>query len=106
MNAKQRADAEGGDMPGASDHRSEPEPEIVAETDPTLRRRSPAIAIVAERRHLGDRALRDARTALENAGCDVQLVVPDPDQLFDIPAEAPSWDAVVSRGRDQAVLSI
>lgn len=66
----------------------------------------PAIAVVVERRHLENRAIVDARAAIEAAGYAVQLVVPDPDHLFDIPAEAPSWDAVVSRGRDPAVLAL
>ena len=49
----------------------------------------PTIATITERRHLENRALRDACAALEAAGCTVPLVVPDADQLFDIPAEAP-----------------
>ena len=66
----------------------------------------PTIAIITERRHLENRALRDACAALEAAGCTVPLVVPDADQLFDIPAEAPPWDAVLSRGRDLAGLAL
>jgi ribosomal protein S6--L-glutamate ligase len=66
----------------------------------------PAVAILAERRHLKNRALREARAALEAAGCEVPLVVPDSNRLFDIPAEAPPWDAVLSRGRDLAGLGL
>ena len=91
-------------MPHTNDHRHRPppgaRPRVTA--DPT----APSVAIVVERRHLENRAIRDAHTALEAAGGGVQLVVPDPDRLFDIPAEAPSWDAVVSRGRDPAVLAL
>lgn len=68
--------------------------------------RSPTIAIIAERRHLGNRALVRAREALEEAGCSVPLVVPDEDRLFDVPSEAPPWDAVLSRGRDLAGLGM
>jgi glutathione synthase/RimK-type ligase-like ATP-grasp enzyme len=66
----------------------------------------PTVAIIAERRHLENPALREARSALEAAGCSVPLVVPDADRLFDIPAEAPAWDAVLSRGRDLAGLGL
>jgi ribosomal protein S6--L-glutamate ligase len=58
------------------------------------------IAIIVERRHLQNRALREARAALEAAGCTVPLVVPDADQLHEIPTAPPPWDAVLSRGRD------
>lgn len=64
------------------------------------------IVFVVEPRHLADRSLGDARTTLESAGCQVEIVAPDPLHLFDIPAAAPSWDAVVSRGRGLAVLSV
>jgi ribosomal protein S6--L-glutamate ligase len=66
----------------------------------------PTVAIIAERRHLDNPALRDARSALEAAGCHVPLVVPDADLLFDIPTAAPPWDAVLSRGRDLAGLGL
>jgi ribosomal protein S6--L-glutamate ligase len=66
----------------------------------------PTVAIIVERRHLGDRALVEARSALESAGCDVPLVVPDANHAFDIPSEAPPWDAVLSRGRDLAGLGM
>jgi ribosomal protein S6--L-glutamate ligase len=66
----------------------------------------PTVAIIAERRHLGDSALRSARSALEDAGCSVPLVVLSGDQLFDIPTEAPPWDAVLSRGRALAGLGL
>lgn len=64
------------------------------------------IAIVAERRHLNDRALIEARAALEAAGCAVPLVVPGGEQLFEIPTAVPPWDAMVSRGRDLAGLGL
>jgi glutathione synthase/RimK-type ligase-like ATP-grasp enzyme len=64
------------------------------------------IAIIAERRHLGNTALREANAALEAAGCIVPIVVPDADQLYEVPVEAPSWDAVLSRGRDLAGLGL
>lgn len=67
---------------------------------------SPTIAIIAERRHLDDRALLEARASLEAAGCEVPLVVPDAEHLFDIPTRAPPWDAALSRGRDLAGLGI
>jgi glutathione synthase/RimK-type ligase-like ATP-grasp enzyme len=64
------------------------------------------IAIVIEGRHLGNRAVQEARAALKADGFAVHLVVPAPGACFDIPAEAPLWDAVVSRGRHPAVLSL
>jgi DNA-binding response OmpR family regulator len=64
------------------------------------------VAIVAERRHLGNEALTTARSTLEASGCSVPLVVPDVDRVFDIPSEAPPWDAVMSRGRDLAGLGM
>lgn len=66
----------------------------------------PTVAIIAERRHLERRSLLEARAALEASGCEVPLVVPDGGSLFDIPAEAPPWDAVLSRGRDLAGLGM
>jgi ribosomal protein S6--L-glutamate ligase len=66
----------------------------------------PTIAIIVERRHLQNRALREARAALDAAGCTVPLLVPDAGQLYEIPTEAPPWDAVVSRGRDLVGLGI
>ena len=66
----------------------------------------PTIAIVAEQRHLEDRAMIEARAAFEVAGCAVPLVVPGDDQLFEVPTAAPPWDAVLSRGRDLAGLGI
>jgi ribosomal protein S6--L-glutamate ligase len=66
----------------------------------------PTIAIVAERRHLEDRALIEARAAFEAAGCAVPLLVLGADQLFEIPTAAPPWDVVLSRGRDLAGLGI
>lgn len=67
---------------------------------------SPVVAIVIERRHAGDEAILGTRAELERLGCGVQLVVPEPGALFDIPEAVPSWDAVVSRGRDPAVLAL
>jgi ribosomal protein S6--L-glutamate ligase len=64
------------------------------------------IAIVAERRHLEDRALVEARTAFEEVGCAVMQVVVGSEQMFEIPTTTPPWDAVVSRGRDLAGLGI
>ncbi|HET6662282.1 MAG TPA: response regulator transcription factor [Rubrobacter sp.] len=49
----------------------------------------PTVAIIVEQRHLGDRALVEARSTLEFAGCHVPLVVPDANHAFDIPSEAP-----------------
>ena len=66
----------------------------------------PTVAIIVEQRHLGDRALVEARSTLESAGCHVPLVVPDANHAFDIPSEAPPWDAVLSRGRDLAGLGM
>jgi glutathione synthase/RimK-type ligase-like ATP-grasp enzyme len=67
---------------------------------------APTIAILAERRHLENRAIVEARKALQETGCEVPLVVPDAGRLFDIPTEAPPWDAVLSRGRDIAGLGL
>jgi ribosomal protein S6--L-glutamate ligase len=66
----------------------------------------PAVAIIAQRRHLGDRVLREARVSLEAAGYAVPVVVPEAGRLFEVPVEAPPWDAVLSRGRDLAGLSL
>lgn len=66
----------------------------------------PTVALIAERRHLENRALCDAQAALQEAGCRVDLVVPDADRLFEVPHEAPAWDAVLSRGRDLAGLGL
>jgi ribosomal protein S6--L-glutamate ligase len=65
-----------------------------------------AIALIIERRHLSDGAIREARAALAEAGRPVQLVVPEPGRLFDVPAVLPSWSAVVSRGRMPAILAL
>jgi glutathione synthase/RimK-type ligase-like ATP-grasp enzyme len=64
------------------------------------------IAFVAERRHLRDPALAEARTCLADAGCAVELVIPDDEALYEMPAERPPWDAVVSRGRDLGGLGL
>lgn len=66
----------------------------------------PTIALLAERRHLRDPALRDARAALHAAGCSMPLIVPGAGQLYEIPGERPPWDAVLSRGRDLAGLGL
>ena len=66
----------------------------------------PTIALLVERRHLKNRALREARQALEAGRCSVPLIVPDEGRCFDIPSRAPPWDAVLSRGRDLAGLGL
>ena len=66
----------------------------------------PTIALLVERRHLKNRALHEARQALEAGGCSVPLIVPDEGRCFDIPSKAPPWDAVLSRGRDLAGLGL
>lgn len=66
----------------------------------------PTIAIIAERRHLENRSLGDARAAFQAAGYAVVLVVPGSEQLFDIPSRPPRWDAVLSRGRDLSGLAL
>lgn len=66
----------------------------------------PTVAIVVDARHAANQVIRDTQISLEAAGCDVRLVAPDADDLFDIPAEAPTWDAVVSRGRNPSVLAL
>src|SRR5918999_4871905 len=66
----------------------------------------PTVAIIVEQRHLGNQALIEARSTLESDRCRVPLVVPDANHAFDIPSEAPSWDAVLSRGRDLAGLGM
>ncbi|MFN8526315.1 MAG: ATP-grasp domain-containing protein [Chloroflexota bacterium] len=73
---------------------------LIAATD------QPRIAIVVEARHAQNRALVQCRRALESAGCNVPLVIPGRDALFDVPVEAPPWDAVLSRGRDLAGLGV
>jgi ribosomal protein S6--L-glutamate ligase len=64
------------------------------------------VAILTEDRHLRNAAIIEACAAFESAGYQVQVVAPGPDDLFDIPANAPAWNAVLSRGRNQAALSI
>lgn len=64
------------------------------------------IALIAERRHLRNAALRDARELLISAGCRVPLIVPGEDRLYDVPVRRPPWDAVLSRGRDLAGLGL
>lgn len=64
------------------------------------------VALIAEKRHLGNRALVDARSAFELAGCRVELVVPDGDRPLELSATAPSWDIALSRGRDLAGLGL
>jgi len=66
----------------------------------------PTIAIIAERRHLENQSLADARAAFIVAGYAVVLVVPGSERLFDIPSRPPSWDAVLSRGRDLSGLAL
>ena len=64
------------------------------------------IAMIAERRHLENTALREARQVLEEAGCAMPLVVPGADQLYEVPTQRPPWDAALSRGRDLAGLGL
>lgn len=64
------------------------------------------IAIIAERRHLENASLQDARTVFEQAGHDVEFVVPGAERLFDIPDEPPDWAAALSRGRDLTGLAL
>lgn len=64
------------------------------------------VGIIVERRHLENRALVEAKAALEGAGCSVAVVVPDADRVYEIPSEAPPWDAVLSRGRDLSGLGL
>jgi ribosomal protein S6--L-glutamate ligase len=64
------------------------------------------IAIIAERRHLRNAAITEAQQVLEESGCDVEFVVPGSERLYEIPAQAPPWDAVLSRGRDLAGLGL
>ena len=64
------------------------------------------VALVAEQRHLGNRALAEALAAWADAGCAVEVVVPDAVTLHDVPARRPPWSVVVSRGRDLAGLGL
>ncbi|HEV8634785.1 MAG TPA: response regulator [Chloroflexota bacterium] len=64
------------------------------------------IAIIAERRHLGNKALREAQADLAVAGCRVDLVVPDVHDIYRLWDDMPPWDAVLSRGRDLAGLGL
>lgn len=64
------------------------------------------VALVAEQRHLGNRALTEARAAWTAAGCAVEVVVPDTVALHDVPAQRPPWSVVVSRGRNLAGLGL
>lgn len=67
---------------------------------------SAVIAMVVEQRHVEQRALADARACFEEAGCDVEVVVPGSDALYAVAAERPRWDAVLSRGRDAGGLAL
>jgi glutathione synthase/RimK-type ligase-like ATP-grasp enzyme len=66
----------------------------------------PTVAFLAERRHLHNAALVEAREALRAAGWEVPLVVPGVDELYAVPTERPAWDAVLSRGRNLAGLGL
>jgi ribosomal protein S6--L-glutamate ligase len=66
----------------------------------------PTVAIIVEQRHLEKRVLAAARSTLTKSGCNVPLIVPDADRVFDIPSEIPPWDAVLSRGRNLAGLGL
>ena len=84
--------------PGTGRRRSAltPEPERLGLT----------IAIIAEDRHLHDRALLEARAALHAAGCSVEVVVPDAQQPYEARSGVRPWDAVLSRGRDLLGLAL
>jgi DNA-binding response OmpR family regulator len=84
--------------------RRSPVPSLPVSTEPSSN--GPTVAIIAERRHLENRVLRGVRSALEATGCTVPVVVPDSHRLFDIPDNAPPWDAVLSRGRDLSGLGL
>ena len=73
---------------------------------PLLDGRGLTIALIAERRHLGNQALREAQAALEAAGCRVGLVVPNGHEIYQLWDAMPPWDAVLSRGRDLAGLGL
>ena len=64
------------------------------------------VALVAEDRHLGNRALVDAQAAWLAHGCRVEVVVPDAARLYDVPVRTPQWSVVVSRGRHLAGLGL
>src|SRR5215203_3428649 len=84
--------------------RRSPVPSLPVSTEPASD--GLTVAIIAERRHLENRVLRGVRSALEATGCTVPVVVPDLHRLFDIPDNAPPWDAVLSRGRDLSGLGL
>jgi glutathione synthase/RimK-type ligase-like ATP-grasp enzyme len=64
------------------------------------------VALVAEERHLGNRALVDAQAAWLAHGCRIEVVVPDAARLYDVPVQTPPWSVVVSRGRHLAGLGL
>ncbi|HET7397868.1 MAG TPA: hypothetical protein VFJ94_05040 [Intrasporangium sp.] len=64
------------------------------------------VALIAEQRHLQNRALLEAQAVWLEHGCKVEVLVPDSNQLYDIPVEAPPWSVVVSRGRHLAGLGL
>lgn len=66
----------------------------------------PVVALIAERRHLGNPTLRAARRRLVATGCQVPFIVPGEERLYAVPAERPAWDAALSRGRDLAGLGL
>ena len=62
------------------------------------------VALVAEERHLGNRALVDAQAAWHAHGCRVEVLVPDAPRFYDVSVQTPPWSVVVSRGRHLAGL--
>lgn len=66
----------------------------------------PTVALIAERRHLENAALTDARADLESRGCKVVTVVPGDQQLYPVPDRPQEWSIAVSRGRDLAGLGL
>ena len=67
---------------------------------------APVVALIAERRHLENTALTEARADLEAQGCKVVTVVPDDQQLYSVPDRSQEWSIAVSRGRDLAGLGL
>src|SRR5919206_2425570 len=73
---------------------------------PALPDETGTIGLIVERRHLETRALVDLRRSLVAAGWRLDVVVPDAESVYGIPADPPPWDLAMSRGRDLAGLGI
>ena len=73
---------------------------------PALPDETGTIGLIVERRHLETRALVDLRGSLVAAGWRLDVVVPDAESVYGIPADPPPWDLAMSRGRDLAGLGI